>query len=175
LKVWTDGSSRGNGKKNAEAGVGVYFGYDDERYVSTLPFRNHCIWSCILIFRTRNLAERLAGDPQTNQRAELTGILRALELVPPTQNLEIITDSNYGINCISVWYENWTKRGWVTSTGGPVVNRDLVEKIREKIDERDGKGTKTLFTWVKGHSEDEGNIGADLLAVQGSRLPEVIQ
>jgi ribonuclease HI len=33
VKVWTDGSARGNGKANAEAGVGVYFGYDDERYV----------------------------------------------------------------------------------------------------------------------------------------------
>lgn len=32
-KVWTDGSARGNGKVGAEAGVGVYFGYDDERCV----------------------------------------------------------------------------------------------------------------------------------------------
>jgi ribonuclease HI len=35
LKVWTDGSSRGNGKVGACAGLGVYFGYDDER---CLPF-----------------------------------------------------------------------------------------------------------------------------------------
>jgi ribonuclease HI len=39
LQVWTDGSSRGNGKKTAEAGVGVYFGYDDERYVAPIFLR----------------------------------------------------------------------------------------------------------------------------------------
>lgn len=33
LKIWTDGSSRGNGKPGACAGLGVYFGYDDERYI----------------------------------------------------------------------------------------------------------------------------------------------
>jgi ribonuclease HI len=33
LKVWTDGAARGNGKKGAEAGVGVFFGVDDARFV----------------------------------------------------------------------------------------------------------------------------------------------
>lgn len=32
IRVWTDGSSLGNGKKGALAGVGVFFGVDDERY-----------------------------------------------------------------------------------------------------------------------------------------------
>jgi len=31
VKVWTDGSSRGNGRVGAVAGVGVYFGEDDSR------------------------------------------------------------------------------------------------------------------------------------------------
>jgi ribonuclease HI len=34
VKVWTDGSSRGNGRVGAIAGVGVYFGEDDPRQVS---------------------------------------------------------------------------------------------------------------------------------------------
>lgn len=33
LHVYTDGSSRGNGKKGALAGVGVFFGDGDPRYV----------------------------------------------------------------------------------------------------------------------------------------------
>ena len=33
VKIWTDGSSRGNGTKNAMAGVGVYFGPGDKRRV----------------------------------------------------------------------------------------------------------------------------------------------
>jgi len=32
VHVYTDGSSRGNGKKGALAGVGVYFGDKDSRY-----------------------------------------------------------------------------------------------------------------------------------------------
>lgn len=34
LQVWTDGACRSNGRKGAIAGVGVYFGPDDERFVS---------------------------------------------------------------------------------------------------------------------------------------------
>jgi ribonuclease HI len=35
LKVWTDGAARGNGQKGAQAGVGVFFGVNDPRYVSS--------------------------------------------------------------------------------------------------------------------------------------------
>ncbi|KAG9233470.1 ribonuclease H-like domain-containing protein, partial [Amylocarpus encephaloides] len=149
LKVWTDGSSRGNGRASAQAGYGVWFGEGDDR----------------------NVAARLPGLPQTNQRAELTGMLRALEIVPTSQPLEIISDSNYSINCATIWYKGWTKNGWKSSTGQTVLNRDIVEKIRAVMDQRDKAGVETRCTWVKGHNEDVGNTGADELAVAGSRLP----
>lgn len=42
VKVYTDGSSRGNGKVGAVAGVGVFFGVNDPRFVvSLLLFANH--------------------------------------------------------------------------------------------------------------------------------------
>ncbi|KAF9899292.1 hypothetical protein BX616_003120 [Lobosporangium transversale] len=50
IVAYTDGSSLGNGKSNSRAGVGVFFGVNDPR----------------------NVSERLDGDLQTNQRAELT-------------------------------------------------------------------------------------------------------
>lgn len=50
IVVYTDGSSRGNGQQGCQAGLGVFFGVNDPR----------------------NVSERLAGEPQTNQRAELT-------------------------------------------------------------------------------------------------------
>ncbi|CAG8976565.1 hypothetical protein HYALB_00010207 [Hymenoscyphus albidus] len=148
VKVWTDGSSRGNGKVGAVAGVGVWFGEGDER----------------------NISEPLAGTPQTNQRAELTAILRALEVSPLTQSLEIISDSNYGINCTTLWYQSWAKNDWKTSTGTPVMNKDLVMKIRAWMDKREGEGASTKLTWVRGHEGDVGNEGADGLAVAGSRM-----
>ncbi|PQE12850.1 ribonuclease H protein [Rutstroemia sp. NJR-2017a BBW] len=146
VRVWTDGSSRGNGRLGAKAGVGVWFGEDDKR----------------------NLSEPLAGLPQTNQRAELTAALRALEIVPRNKHIEIITDSNYTINCATVWYKSWVKNGWKTSTGKNVENKDLVVKIREILDQREGRGVRSKMTWVKGHEADEGNVAADRLAVAGA-------
>ncbi|KAL2132196.1 hypothetical protein VTI74DRAFT_4111 [Chaetomium olivicolor] len=144
--VYTDGSSLGNGRLGATAGVGVYFGEGDPR----------------------NISERLQGETQTNQRAELTAILRALESVNLTQDLEIRTDSKYSIQCVTEWYINWERNGWKTRAG-PVKNQDLVQQVRDKLDEREACGAGTQFIWVKGHDTDQGNIAADRLAVEGAR------
>jgi ribonuclease HI len=114
------------------------------------------------------VSEALEGPLQTNQRAELTAILRALQLVHKTQDIEIITDSNYSINCSTVWYKTWYKNGWKTSTNGEVVNKDIVVDIRKLIDRRDAAGASTDFTWIKGHANDPGNEAADKLAVAGA-------
>lgn len=45
---------------------------------------------------------------------------------------------------------------------------DLVKEIRERIDERTGKGVTTNMTWVKGHGTNPGNVAADMLAVKGA-------
>ena len=49
-----------------------------------------------------------------------------------------------------------------------MLNKDLVIAIREQIDQRDARGVKTEFEWVKGHSNDPGNNAADTLAVAGA-------
>lgn len=116
---------------------------------------------------SRNISERLQGEPQTNQRAELTAILRALESVDDTQDVEIRTDSKYSIQCVTEWYASWERNGWKTRDG-PVKNQDLVQAIREKLKQREGKGGQTQFIWVKGHASDKGNIAADHLAIQGA-------
>lgn len=48
------------------------------------------------------------------------------------------------------------------------MNQDLVEVIRDLIDERNENGSVTEFTWVKGHSGGVGNEAADRLAVAGA-------
>lgn len=116
----------------------------------------------------RNLSEPLAGTRQTNQRAELTALLRALELAPLDVNVEILSDSNYAINCVTVWYVNWRKNGWVTSNKKPVENKDLVEDILDKIEHRNRHGLATKFVWVKGHANTEGNVQADRMAVNAA-------
>ncbi|KAK1967514.1 RnaseH-domain-containing protein [Colletotrichum eremochloae] len=146
-KVYTDGSSLGNGTPGSVAGVGVYFGPNDPR----------------------NVSERLEGKPQTNQRAELTAILRALQLSPLTQSLLILTDSSYSVKCVKEWYEIWKKNEWKTSAGD-VKNKDLILAVREEVAKRDAAGAKTDIEWVKGHNNDPGNVAADRLAVAGARI-----
>ena len=117
----------------------------------------------------RNVSETLQGSRQTNQRAELTAILRALELVPMNRNVIIITDSQYAIDCVEVWSKNWSTNGWKTSAGKAVENKDIIENILSKRDERGRLKVQTTFEKVKGHDHQPGNVEADRLAVNGAR------
>ncbi|KAL9632811.1 MAG: hypothetical protein Q9164_005086 [Protoblastenia rupestris] len=147
IRIHTDGSSLGNGTAGAFAGIGVYFGPNDKR----------------------NVSETLPGAKQTNQRAELTAILRALEIVPRNRDAAIITDSKYAIDCVTNWYINWRRNGWKNSAGKAVENKDIIENVLAKIEERDRLRVQTNFEWIKGHSANEGNVQADKLAVDGAR------
>jgi len=151
LVIYTDGSSLGNGKKNAVAGVGVFFGFGDKR----------------------NVSEALQGTEQTNQRAELTAVLRALQIAPTKAEVHIYTDSRYSISCVTVWYQSWLKNGWQTSQQKPVTNKDLIQAILARINEREAVGGKTFFNWIKGHSDDPSNVAADRLAVNAAERERV--
>ncbi|KAI9679190.1 MAG: hypothetical protein M1817_005209 [Caeruleum heppii] len=148
LHVYTDGSSLYNGSEAATAGVGVYFGPDDQR----------------------NLSEPLDGYRQTNQRAELTAMQRALDIAPRQQDVNILTDSSYSIKCVTEWYHKWLANGWTNASGKMIENRDLIEAILKTIQQRDSLGGKTDFTWLKGHADNAGNIAADHLAVSAARV-----
>lgn len=111
----------------------------------------------------------MKGSRQTNQRAELTAILRALEIAPRHRDVTIFTDSRYSIDCVTVWYINWRRNNWKTANNKPVENKDLIEAILVKIEERQELKVQTLFEWLKGHNKDPGNEAADRLAVEGAR------
>ncbi|KAJ2768390.1 hypothetical protein IWQ56_002292 [Coemansia nantahalensis] len=145
--VYTDGASSRNGQHGARAGVGVYFGCGD----------------------ARNVAERLEGPRQTNQRAELTAIVRALQIADPAKRLHICTDSVYSIKCLTEWFPKWERQGWRNSAGAPVENKDLVQDALDLIR---GRAGRTRFTHVRGHSGVPGNEAADRLAVAGSLQEE---
>lgn len=57
----------------------------------------------------------------------------------------------------------------MTLDNKPVENKDLIESILLKIEERNELKVKTFFEWVKGHNKDHGNEEADRLAVNGAR------
>src|SRR4051794_17307911 len=80
---------------------------------TTIPGSSHLGWEsrvqCADV--NRNISERLEGEVQTNQRAELTAILRALESINDAQPAEVRTDSKYSIQCVTEWYVNWLRNG----------------------------------------------------------------
>lgn len=148
LRIYTDGSSLANGKVGSRAGLGVYFGEGD----------------------SRNLSERLEGDPQTNQRAELKAMERALEIAPKEQPVLIFSDSQYSIKCVTQWSLGWKRKGWLTANGEQVKNQDIIRAVLKQMEKRAEAGGVTTFQWVKGHSEDRGNDAADRLAVRGAKM-----
>ncbi len=109
------------------------------------------------------------GSRQTNNRAELTAIIRALDIAPRNRDVCIFTDSSYSVNCVTDWFQTWRKNNWTLSNHKPVENRDLIEAILSKIDERQTFGAKTSFEWIRGHNKDHGNTEADKLAVNGAK------
>lgn len=104
----------------------------------------------------------------TNQRMELTAVLRALAAFPNGRVL-VVSDSTYVVNCFRQrWWAGWRARGWRNSQGKPVANQDLWQPlVALVVDERPGA---VELEWVKGHGTDVGNILADRLATEAARL-----
>lgn len=155
--VYTDGACKNNQKGQlAIAGFGAWFGPGD----------------------VRNISGRLAGTKQTNQRAEMTAILKVLEYYNNldaeneklNRNILIRTDSRYSINGINLWMHNWKKNKWIKKDGKTVLNVDLWEKIDFCLSDLKRNGYTIGLEWVKGHSGDIGNEAADKLAVAGSLM-----
>jgi len=97
----------------------------------------------------------------TNNRMELTAVIKALELFERSVEIEIYTDSKYVMQGITEWIKNWKKNQWKTSQKQDVKNKDLwilLDKASEKH--------KIEWIWVKGHAGNYGNEMADKLATQ---------
>jgi len=107
--------------------------------------------------------ELCGGEPvTTNNRMELTAVIRALQALKRACNVKVYTDSVYVQKGMTEWIDAWKKRGWRTSDKKPVKNDDLWQEL-DKISSQH----KIEWLWVKGHSGDLGNERADALANQG--------
>ena len=119
-------------------------------------------------------------DSTTNNRMELFGWYRGLQEVyrhhskehaPPGGALEIhvISDSKYVLDGSEKSLWSWTRNGWLTSSGEPVKNRDLWEKIQKGMELLREAGFNFRFERVKGHSGSEANERVDQIAVKFSQ------
>ena len=98
----------------------------------------------------------------TNNRMELTAVIRALEALKRPSVLSVHTDSQYVQKGISTWIHNWKRNGWRTADKKPVKNADLWQ-ILDTI----AKQHEIKWLWVKGHAGHPGNERADALANRG--------
>lgn len=101
----------------------------------------------------------------TNNRMEITAVLRALALLKEPCVVELYSDSKYVIDALEKgWVYGWKKRGWVKSDKKPALNPDLWARLLDLCE------IHTVRThWVKGHAENEYNNRCDELAVLESR------
>jgi ribonuclease HI/exonuclease III len=114
----------------------------------------------------RNKAYRVPGLQQTNQTAELYAILQAIKNTPPETELIIRTDSQYAIKALTRYLHKWEDKGW-TPTNGYLV-KTIAAWLRHRTN-------TTYFHWIKGHSGELGNEGADKLAAEGTLQPQTIE
>jgi ribonuclease HI len=161
VRVFTDGACSNNGKIGAKAS-----------------------WACWFPEHPKlSKADRVLDENmQTNQRGELTGISKAVEIAlasfnPAETNLLIFTDSTYSKNCLTLWLPSWIRKDWKNTQGCPVAHRDLIEKTATSL----SKFKSFTISYVKAHTGGEDDLSknngvADKMATDillGTPAPEV--
>ena len=134
--IYTDGGCRGN---PGIGGWGVWLRYGDHD-------------------------KKLKGSQQdtTNNQMELLAAIKALEVIKSSKiSIDLYTDSKYVMTGINEWIHGWKIKGWKTANKKPVKNFELWQRL-DKLNQQHNVD----WYWVKGHSGDEGNEMADLLANQ---------
>ena len=141
--VYTDGSCSNNGKNNAKAGIGIFFGIDD----------------------MRNVSKKVEGK-QTNNVAEISAIIEAYSIIENDllngKKVVIATDSEYSIKCVSFYGEKCHKKNWEVD----IPNKELVKTAYELYKDNQ---TNIRFLHIRAHTNNTdihsiGNDHADKLA-----------
>ena len=118
-------------------------------------------WGAILEFG--GVEKQLCGGERetTNNRMELTAVIRGLQALKEPCIVELYSDSKYVIDGLSKgWAESWKKNGWRKADKKPALNSDLWEQLLAPTH------IHTLrYHWVKGHAENEKNNRCDQMAV----------
>jgi len=102
-------------------------------------------------------------EPQTtNNRMELTAVIKALRALKEPCKITLYTDSEYAKRGMTEWLSGWKARGWKRRVRGEykaVLNQDLWMELDQL-----GQPHKILWTWVRGHADHADNIRCDFLA-----------
>ena len=118
-------------------------------------------WGAILQYRGVE-KEMSGGEKQTtNNRMELTAVIRALSALKESCVVELYSDSKYVIDALEKgWALGWRKKGWIKSDKKPALNPDLWGELLELCARHE-----MHYHWVKGHADNEYNERCDRMAV----------
>ncbi len=118
-------------------------------------------WGAILRYGDKE-KELSGGEKETtNNRMELTAVIKGLEALKEPCIVKLTTDSKYVCDAIlNGWVYSWQKNGWKKADKKPALNVDLWERLLPLLDRHDVK-----FNWVKGHNGHKENERCDQLAV----------
>lgn len=111
-----------------------------------------------------NGAEKIVSGSEvltTNNRMELLGVIKGLEALKESCEVDLYSDSQYVVSAFSErWIYGWSKNGWKTSSKKEVKNPDLWKRLLELT-----KMHRVNFIKVKGHADNEYNNRCDKIAV----------
>ena len=116
-------------------------------------------WGAILIYN--GIEKEISGGEAdtTNNRMELTAVIRALALLKEPCAVTVTTDSQYISRAINEgWLKKWKAAGF-TKKGG-LKNAELWRELDGQLQTHDVR-----FVWVKGHADNEYNNRCDKMAV----------
>lgn len=117
-------------------------------------------WGAVLIYKSHRKEISGADAQTTNNRMELTAVIKALECLKEKCKIELFTDSKYVCDSIKKgWAESWRNNNWKKSDKKPAINADLWEVLLNLISKHD-----ITFNWVKGHAGNIENERCDELA-----------
>lgn len=118
-------------------------------------------WGAVLRFN--GIEKELSGGEKdtTNNRMELTAVIRALKALKEPCKVKLTTDSKYVCDAINQkWVYSWQKNGWRKADKKPALNVDLWEELLPLLEIHE-----VSFLWVKGHAGHPENERCDGLAV----------
>jgi ribonuclease HI len=120
-------------------------------------------WGTIL--SCKGVDREISGGERhtTNNRMEMQAVIEGLSALKVKCAVTVVSDSKYIIDNIR-GVNVWRGRGWRTTAGKPVKNKDLWETLDELC-----QNQQVTFQWVKGHAGHPGNERADKLALQAAK------
>ena len=122
-------------------------------------------WAAILLWRGKEKVLSGGEELTTNNRMELTAVIRGLEALKEPCLVTVYSDSRYVVEAMTAgWALGWRARGWKRRDSGEAKNPELWARLLELAEIH-----RLRWVWVKGHADDELNARCDALAVAESR------